>query len=62
MADPTGTNHVNLIGTLVVNCYAEYDEAIDDACHALDVSGQQEAWQIVRSLRGIKRPLENSNG
>ena len=50
--ETTGT--ISNLTSIEVECDGQYNQAIDDACHALEVTGQDEAWCIVRSLREPK--------
>jgi len=56
-ADTQNANCVVTL-TIAVNGYAEYNQAIDDACFALKATGApSESWDIVRSLREPKAEL-----
>lgn len=57
MLETTGTIIANPMPVIVIDGKADYNQAIDDACHALEATGENEAWQTVRSLREPKMPL-----
>jgi len=56
MNETTTANVAQPLAVIEFDGHAQYNQAIDDACHALDAIGDSDGWATVRALREPKIP------